>query len=112
MEDGDTTANPTGHPGNGNIISSTLVENSFIGIYFNEYNLISDAGANTIKTSTFKDVPFMLYVERPATKMNYENVHFEGTNPRTGNFKSGTYSADVSPSQFQNCTYNNNYGGP
>jgi hypothetical protein len=115
VEDGDTGANPPGHPGNNNVIDGAQVKNSYIGVSFSSYSVPSDAGANTIKNSSFFLTRYMHRMARHATKMSYINNIYSGTNavvPKPGGYFSGyTYKSDIIPSQFSNCTYQDIEGG-
>lgn len=115
VEDGDTGPSPTGHPGARNVIDGISVRNTYYGINFNSYSIPSDAGANLISNSTFERVRYVFGVTRRATVMRYRNIVFMGTlgvlPPDVGGFRTGTYSADIVPSQFTSCTFTNIAGG-
>lgn len=73
VEDGDTLPGATGHPGNNNIIDSSAINNSYIGVNFSDYSVQSDAGSNTISNTRFHKTRYIHYVARHATQMQYIN---------------------------------------
>ena len=95
--DGDTGGSPTGHPGNNNKIINTQINNCYIGVYYSDYGVQSDAGDNTIANCTFYKSRYLHYAGRHCTKIKYlGNIYF-GTsqNPYGGYFKGNTYSSDI-----------------
>lgn len=114
-EDGDSGPHPPGHPGNNNVIDNAIVNNAYVGLDFNEYDVQSDAGANTIRNSRFTLTRYMFYAHRHATLMRYLNSSFSGTAlvtpPTDGEFSVGPYAQDVQPTQFTACTFTNIEGG-
>lgn len=116
VEDGDTGPNPTGHPGNNNVLTNCVVNNCYIGVRFNDYSIPSDAGENTIANCTFYNVRYMFGAYRACTNMNYINNIFHGTLPATpgGSFKTGAFSGDIQPNNgttFSHCDFVNIQGG-
>lgn len=114
-EDGDTGANPPGHPGSGNLIDGISVRNTYYGFNFHSISVPSDAGANTVRNSTFDRVRYVFGAARSATAMTYQNITFNGTlgilPPSVGGFRTGPFSGTIVPSQFSNCSFTNIAGG-
>ncbi|MBS1632785.1 MAG: T9SS type A sorting domain-containing protein [Bacteroidetes bacterium] len=117
VEDEDNKTNPTGNPGNNNLIINNIAINCYAGVYFFDYSIPSDAGNNTIANSTFYKIRYMFNAERSCKNMKYVNNIFYGTldAPSGGAFKKGTYSSDIVPNgattNFSNCTFYNIEGG-
>jgi hypothetical protein len=108
VEDGDTQT-VVGHPGEGNVIERARIVNTYGGVDFNDYSIPSDAGANTIRNSSFSLARFVHIASRGAKQMSYQNNTYSGVaklvpNPG-GYFRGGAFSADVVPSQFSGCTF-------
>ena len=117
IEDGDTGANPTGHPGNNNKYINCLIYNCYAGIDFNSYSIQSDAGNNTIANCTFYKTRYLHIAARHCANMKYIGNIYYGCLPSStgGNFKSGSYNADIVPNgtntYFKNCDFINIQGG-
>lgn len=116
VEDGDTGTNPTGHPGNNNLIKNGIAYNCYIGVHFFEYSIPGDAGDNTIANCTFYKTRYMFYAERSCKNMKYINNIFYGTLPATpgGAFRAGPFASDILPNgsntYFSNCDFYNIQG--
>jgi len=102
VEDGDTGGSPPGHPGNGNKFINSKISNCYFGVLFSENGVASDAGDNLISNCSFYLTRIFFYCGRRCTTMNYKNNIFYGNfdTGQAGNFRSYTYSSDVTGSQF------------
>lgn len=109
-----------GHPNENNVIDNATIRNAFVGLSFfhdilpnGKGTVMSNAGANKITNSTFEQVRFMFWVDRPADRMSYVNTSFTGTKDKGGfnlflwDTNKGPYQADVKISQFTGCTFKN-----
>lgn len=116
-EDGDTGANPVGHPCNNNRIINGIYINCYAGIYFNEYSIPSDAGDNTVANCTFFKIRYMHIAARSCKNMKYINNIYYGTQSTApgGYFKGGPFANDIvansATSYFSNCTFYEIEGG-
>jgi len=118
VEDGDTGASPTGHPGNNNKYINCLIYNCYIGVSFSNNGAVqSDAGDNTIANCTFYKNRYTYDAERHCMNMKYVGNIYVGCLPSTpgGYFKGGVYTADILPNgtntYFKNCNFINIQGG-
>jgi hypothetical protein len=117
VEDGDTGANPSGHPGNNNRYLNCLLYNCYMGVNFSDYGVPSDAGDNTIAHCVFFKVRYLHYAARHCTNMKYIGNIYDGCLPSKpgGYFKGGTYHTDILPdgvnTYFKYCDFINIEGG-
>lgn len=117
VEDGDEAANPTGHPGNNNKYINCLIYNCYMGVYFNNYSIASDAGDNTIANCTFYKTRYMYQASRACANMKYINNIYYGCLPvKSGAaFMGGAFASNIIPngvnSYFKSCTFFNIQGG-
>lgn len=117
VEDEDNKTNPTGNPGNNNLIINNIAINCYAGVYFFDYSIPSDAGNNTVANCTFYKTRYMFVADRSCKNMKYINNIFYGTQdtPSGGAFKKGTYASDIVPNgastNFSNCNFYNIEGG-
>ncbi len=97
VEDGDTGSNPPGHPGNNNQFLNCIFNNCYIGAYYSELTIPSDAGNNLIAQCTFYKTRYIHYAQRHCAQMKYIGNIYVGCLPLAsgGNFKDGTYAADI-----------------
>lgn len=113
VEDGDTGSNPSGHPGNNNLIINGIEINCYAGINFNDYSIPSDAGNNIIANCTFYKTRYFFIASRHCQNMKYINDIFYGTLPYEpgGDFKIGNYANDIIPNgantYFSHCDFMN-----
>lgn len=117
VEDGDTGADPAGHPGNNNLFINCIAVNCYMGIYYFSYSIPSDAGNNIIANCTFYKTRYQLFAERSCKNMKYINNIFYGTlsSGSGGAFKAGPFADDIIPNgtntYFSNCDFFNIEGG-
>lgn len=102
-EDGDTGGSPPGHPGSGNKVINSIFNICYVGINFDDYNVASDAGTNTIANCNFYKCDYVHYAARRCENMVYKNNIYSTAQ---GYFRGSTYSTDVASSQF---TYSDFY---
>jgi len=91
-----------------NRIIGAKVENSYIGMFYSDYDPIRETGNNVISDSTFKLTRFMFIALRPAQDMRYVNTTFggtEGTDHPSGWFRNGDFEADIVRGQFTGCKF-------